>query len=48
MSFFHSGYIPIILSSTAVYLFIVLAIRLFGKTEIAQLSRGRIWCSLCC
>ena len=32
------GYISIILSSTAVYLFIVIAIRLFGKTEIAQLS----------
>jgi uncharacterized membrane protein YcaP (DUF421 family) len=31
-------YLPIILSSTAVYLFIVIAIRLFGKTEIAQLS----------
>lgn len=38
MSFFHTAYFPIILSSTAVYLFIVLAIRLFGKTEIAQLS----------
>lgn len=32
------GYLSIILSSTAVYLFIVIAIRLFGKTEIAQLS----------
>lgn len=32
------GYIYIILSSAAVYLFIVTSIRLFGKTEIAQLS----------
>lgn len=32
------GYLYIILSSTAVYLFIVIAIRLVGKTEIAQLS----------
>jgi len=37
MTFLHE-YGPIILSSAAVYLFIVLAIRLFGKTEIAQLS----------
>lgn len=32
------GYLSIILSSTAVYAFIIIAIRLFGKTEIAQLS----------
>jgi len=38
MEFMHSGFFPIVLSSTAVYLFIVVAIRLFGKTEIAQLS----------
>jgi uncharacterized membrane protein YcaP (DUF421 family) len=38
MEFLHSGYFPIILSSTVVYLFIVLSIRLFGKAEIAQLS----------
>jgi uncharacterized membrane protein YcaP (DUF421 family) len=31
-------YLYIILSSTCVYLFIVIAIRLVGKTEIAQLS----------
>lgn len=37
MDILHS-YLPIVLSSTAVYLFIVLAIRFFGKTEIAQLS----------
>lgn len=37
MSFLHD-YGAIILSSVAVYLFIVIAIRLFGKTEIAQLS----------
>ena len=38
MEFLHSGFFPIVLSSAAVYLFIVVAIRLFGKTEIAQLS----------
>lgn len=32
------SYLYIVLSSAAVYLFIVIAIRLFGKTEIAQLS----------
>lgn len=31
-------YLYIVLSSTCVYLFIVIAIRLVGKTEIAQLS----------
>lgn len=38
MEVFVSRYLPIMLSTAAVYLFIVLAIRLFGKTEIAQLS----------
>jgi len=32
------GYIKIVLSSSAVYLFIIVAIRLFGKKELAQLS----------
>lgn len=31
-------YLPIIISSASVYLFILLAIRLFGKREFAQLS----------
>jgi len=31
-------YLPIVFSSASVYLFIVLAIRLFGKRELAQLS----------
>jgi uncharacterized membrane protein YcaP (DUF421 family) len=35
---FNNNYIRIILSSVAVYLFIILAIRLFGKKELAQLS----------
>jgi uncharacterized membrane protein YcaP (DUF421 family) len=34
---FHS-YLNIILSTSAVYLFIIIAIRLFGKKEISQLS----------
>jgi len=32
------GYLKIALSSLAVYLFIIIAIRLFGKKELAQLS----------
>jgi uncharacterized membrane protein YcaP (DUF421 family) len=35
---FNNNYIRIILSSVAVYFFIILAIRLFGKKELAQLS----------
>lgn len=31
-------YLPIVYSSAAVYLFIIIAIRLFGKKEFAQLS----------
>jgi uncharacterized membrane protein YcaP (DUF421 family) len=33
-----SGYLKIIFSSLSVYLFIIVAIRLFGKKELAQLS----------
>ncbi|NEW84076.1 MAG: DUF421 domain-containing protein [Mariniphaga sp.] len=33
-----SGYLKIALSSVTVYLFIIVAIRLFGKKELAQLS----------
>ena len=33
-----TGYLKIALSSAAVYLFIIVAIRLFGKKELAQLS----------
>jgi uncharacterized membrane protein YcaP (DUF421 family) len=35
---FQNNYIRIIFSSVAVYFFIILAIRLFGKKELAQLS----------
>ena len=35
---FNNNYIQIILSSVAIYFFIILAIRLFGKKELAQLS----------
>ena len=38
MEIVHNNYIRIILSSVAVYFFIILAIRLFGKKELAQLS----------
>ena len=33
-----SGYLKIVVSSVSVYLFIIVAIRLFGKKELAQLS----------
>ena len=38
MEIFQNSYVHIILSSVAVYLFIILAIRLFGKKELSQLS----------
>ena len=38
MDILQNNYIRIILSSVAVYLFIILAIRIFGKKELAQLS----------
>ena len=38
MDIFQNNYIRIILSSVAVYFFIILAIRLFGKKELTQLS----------
>jgi uncharacterized membrane protein YcaP (DUF421 family) len=38
MDILQNNYIRIILSSVAVYFFIILAIRLFGKKELAQLS----------
>ena len=38
MKFFHNPYLLIVLSSIAVYLFIILAIRIFGKKELSQLS----------
>jgi uncharacterized membrane protein YcaP (DUF421 family) len=38
MEFIHNPYLHIVLSSVAVYLFIILAIRFFGKKELSQLS----------
>jgi len=38
MDFAKSDYLSIVISSIAVYLFIVLAIRIFGKKELSQLS----------
>ena len=38
MAFLKNDYLSIIISSVAVYLFIVLAIRIFGKKELSQLS----------
>lgn len=34
----NNGYLHVVFSTVAVYLFIVVAIRLFGKKELAQLS----------
>ncbi len=38
MEILQNNYVRIVLSSVAVYLFIILAIRIFGKKELAQLS----------
>jgi uncharacterized membrane protein YcaP (DUF421 family) len=38
MGIFGSHYLQVILSAVAVYLFLILAIRMFGKKELAQLS----------
>jgi uncharacterized membrane protein YcaP (DUF421 family) len=38
MGLFQNQYVLIVLSSVAVYLFMILAIRLFGKKELSQLS----------
>ncbi|MCE5225568.1 MAG: hypothetical protein LLG05_06860, partial [Porphyromonadaceae bacterium] len=38
MAIFNNDYIKIITSSVVVYLFVIVAIRLFGKKEISQLS----------
>lgn len=38
MELFSNQYVQIILSSLAVYLFVVVAIRIFGKKELSQLS----------
>ena len=38
MDFIHNPYIRIVVSSVIIYLFIIVAIRLFGKKELAQLS----------
>jgi uncharacterized membrane protein YcaP (DUF421 family) len=38
MDMIASGYLRIIISSVTVYLFIVIAIRLLGKKEFAQMS----------
>jgi len=36
--FFHNGYVQIVLRCLAVYFFVIIAIRIFGKKELAQLS----------
>jgi uncharacterized membrane protein YcaP (DUF421 family) len=36
--FFHNSYVQIVLRCIAVYIFVIIAIRVFGKKELAQLS----------
>ena len=38
LSFIHNQYIEIIVRALAVYFFMIIAIRIFGKKELAQLS----------
>jgi uncharacterized membrane protein YcaP (DUF421 family) len=38
LSFIHNPYIEIIVRALAVYIFIIVALRIFGKKELAQLS----------
>ncbi len=38
LSWIHNSYVEIILRTVSVYVFMILAIRLFGKKELAQLS----------
>lgn len=38
LGIFQSGYLNIVLRALAVYIFIIVAIRVFGKKELAQLS----------
>lgn len=38
MNILNNGYVQIIISTIAVYIFILAAIRLFGKKELSQLS----------
>ncbi len=38
LSFIHNSYLQIIIRALAVYFFMIIAIRVFGKKELAQLS----------
>src|SRR5476649_2158247 len=38
LPFIHNPYVEIVFRALAVYLFIIIAIRVFGKKELAQLS----------
>ena len=38
LSFIHNSYIEIVVRALAVYFFMIIAIRIFGKKELAQLS----------
>jgi uncharacterized membrane protein YcaP (DUF421 family) len=38
LSFIHNSYLEIVVRAVVVYFFIILAIRIFGKKELAQLS----------
>ena len=38
LSFIHNPYLEIIVRALSVYIFMIIAIRIFGKKELAQLS----------
>ena len=38
ISFIHNPFIEIVLRTICVYIFMIIAIRIFGKKELAQLS----------
>ncbi len=38
LSFLHNAYLEIVVRALAVYVFMIIAIRIFGKKELAQLS----------
>ena len=38
LSFLHNAYLEVVVRAIAVYIFMIIAIRIFGKKELAQLS----------
>ena len=38
LSFLHNAYLEVVVRALSVYIFMIIAIRVFGKKELAQLS----------